>query len=68
MKNLIMIWCPELVVRTDIGHADYDHKHIATASCKAEEEGRPCKQRGVCMEARDARTGNRVTKESFGEI
>lgn len=52
-KTYFMDWCPDLIVRTDIGHSSGDHKHIATASCKAESE------------AKDSVTGVRVTGNTF---
>lgn len=66
-KKYFMDWCPDLIVRTDIGHSAGDHKHIATASCKAAQEGRHCPRRGCCMEARDEKTGARVSSKTFGD-
>lgn len=66
-KPYFMDWCQDLVVRTDIGHGAGDHKCIATASCKAEAEGRRCPRRGACMESKDASTGLRVSGKTFGK-
>lgn len=65
-RPYFMDWCPDLVVRTDIGHSAGDHKYIATASCKAEAEGRKCPRRGSCLEARNNSSGLRINSKTFG--
>lgn len=59
-------WCPDLIVRTDQAHEiNADFKSISTMECKAKNEGRICKFKGVCVELRDGNTGVRVSKKSF---
>lgn len=58
--------CSDLVVYTDFGHStNRDHKTIATSRCLAEEEGRACRRRGVCIEARTNHDWKRVNSKTF---
>lgn len=66
VQNYFMDICPDLIVRTDHGFSsDPDYKNIAKASCKAEQDGRHCPNRGACIEAKVSATGRRVNSKSF---
>lgn len=61
-----MNWCPDLIVRTDIGHSTHaDFKQISMMECRAEREGRHCRKRGQCVEAMSQDDGRRVSSKTF---
>ena len=68
MYKPYFIHCPDLIVRTDIGHStNADFKQIAMIECKAFREGRKCFDAGNCVVAREDDTWKKISKHSFGE-
>lgn len=61
--------CPYLIVRTDHGHATAaDYKNVSKCECRAQQEGKPCCRRGVCIEARHPAAWTRINSSSWPNI
>jgi hypothetical protein len=60
-----MDWCSDLIIRTDYGSSECDHKNITIMQCKAEIEGRLCLLSGKCVSGRESKSWAMVSKKTL---
>lgn len=68
--NPTFLVCHELKVYKDMAFKEgggYKDCGISVCECLAHKEGRPCKNRGLCIEAKEYGTWKRVSSKSWKE-